>query len=112
MKYSLIEEPKPYLPFRMLSRKEARLYFSWFMEQIPKRLQALEIALQSSDEEKYRFWEADRSPTSLALFEDWFFEHLSSEKPSAEDKLAGIDELHQTKPQYRITYIIPVSCFR
>lgn len=76
MKYSIIQ-PLFYRPHREMSRTQAKQYFNWFIENIPKRIETLATAIRTSPDGKYKIWQADHTPGSLDTLGQWFQQHVT-----------------------------------
>jgi len=61
------------LGFREMSKRDLRIYYSWFMEVLPKRVSVLEAAVRESLDS----WRADFSPGSLDLLGEWFVSQVA-----------------------------------
>lgn len=85
MEYENIQPPFT-LRFQSMSREKAEAYFTWFMEQIPVRVSALEQAVQSTVE--YEDWQADCTPESLEKLGQWLCEQVETRERKKAEKEA------------------------
>ena len=73
MTYSNINPPFT-LKFREMPKAELRSYFSWYLEQIPSRVDALQRLVRESEGRNH--WNADRTPASLVDLGAWFADNI------------------------------------
>lgn len=62
--------------FRELGKKEIRIFYAWFMEQIPLRIAILESTIRES--ESFEGWKADFSVDSLDPLGMWFISQVTT----------------------------------
>ena len=85
MKYSIIQLPFP-LNFREMTRREAKAYHLWFVEQIPMRISILEQAVRSTNDSEFQSWAADETVESLDALGKWFAFHVNLRKRTEKEK--------------------------
>ncbi len=110
MIYSLIEEPIV-KPFSEMTRKEAKIYFNWFVEQIPIRVSVLQQAVRSSSHPKFQEWVADKMPNSLIVLGEWLGQELTTRPLSAQDRELIARSLEQVPAKYRSIFSEPEQVF-
>jgi hypothetical protein len=107
MQYTLIEPPFIKPPAET-TRKEAKVYFQWYVEQIPKRIAGLEQAIHSSGgNPEYQSWTASLLPESLTILGQWFSDHLVTAPPSEEFKEKRAESVAKIPLQYQSLATMP-----
>jgi hypothetical protein len=106
MYYSLLVPPTS-RPRRELTRKEAREYFEWFVDQIPRRIEILERAVKTSVDNQFESWSANKTPASLDVLGPWFARHVEKEPVSEEFKEDWSLELEKIEAKYRPIFDVP-----
>ena len=89
MTYRLISPPFT-LKFREMPKAELRAYFSWYLEQIPSRLDALQYLVRESDGRDR--WNADRTPASLIELGAWFTDAIEVCPANTNSQNHSLDE--------------------
>src|SRR6185312_16366799 len=99
MKYEPVELPinlslkdPIHLRFRVLSRKEARMHYDWFLSEMPQRIIALQKVIQSSS--GLEQWNADYSSASLDGLGKWLSQNVAERLRTK----AEIEEIYATIP--------------
>ena len=85
-RYEIIKPPFNAI-FGSMDKEHARLYFEWFIGQIPLRVDTLWSYVRS--ENGYADWSPDFQPESLKLLGKWFCEHVKS-RSRTEQEIAKI----------------------
>jgi hypothetical protein len=102
-----ISDPPILRPFKEMTRTEAKIYFKWFIEQIPTRISMLQQAVNSSSRLEFREWVANKMPDSLILLAEWFAHEITTRPLSNEDQELIAQNLEQIPTKYRIIYSQP-----
>jgi hypothetical protein len=112
MQYNLIQPPS-LKPAYVMTRKEAGIYFRWYIDQIPERITGLQRAIRSTaGKPQFRSWEADLTPESLpVLLGQWFSENLYTAPPSEEFKRKRLESLEKIPEKYRAMFSMPEFVF-
>src|SRR5690348_6517875 len=71
--------------FYHLNRRAARAYFTWFLEQLSRRIELVEHAVRASPEADYQAWQADGRVESLTVLGRWFADHVHVRPRTAEE---------------------------
>jgi hypothetical protein len=106
MYYSLLVPPTS-RPRREMTRKEAREYFKWFVDEIPNRIRILERVVKMSMMTEGQNWLADKSRPSLQVLGDWFAEQVKREPMSEADRAEWSRELEKVEEKYRPIFQFP-----
>jgi len=85
-KYEIIKPPFNAI-FGSMDKEHTKLYFEWFMEQIPHRVDILCSYVRSTDE--FKDWSPDFQSQSLLPLGKWFCEQVTS-RPRTEQEIAKI----------------------
>lgn len=88
MVYSNIQPPFT-LQFREMPKAELKVYFDWFMSQIPVRLPILEAAVKATP--GFENWSADFTPESLKALGNWFATQVET-RPYTEEELTALKQ--------------------
>lgn len=83
MIYEAMEPPFEIKDFNKLKKKEAKLYFDWFLTQIPSRVQLLREAYEFTDGGKAS--DLDFSVESLVSIWKWFIPYISKKELTQEE---------------------------
>jgi hypothetical protein len=87
MEYNLIVLPSNLeihsLNFASLTRKEARTYLKWFVEEVPKRTLILQKAVNSTP--NYESWRANFTSDSLQVLSAWFHDSVETRERTARE---------------------------
>jgi hypothetical protein len=95
--YNVIKPPFT-LQFSEMSEEELRRYFRWFLDIIPKRLEELRKAVNSTP--GFDEWQADGSVGSISRLADWFVRQV-------EKRPRTPDEVEQIKEASRFPFPVP-----
>lgn len=111
MEYNLIKPPIMKSAHEM-TRKEADIYFRWYIDQIPERITGLQRAVRSTEgDAHFQDWEADLTPDSLLVLGQWFAGNTYTAPPSEEFKRKRLENLEKIPEKYRSMFSMPEFVF-
>jgi hypothetical protein len=110
MQYVMVDPPL-IKSSKEMTRREAKMYFAWFVECIPERIAILEQAVRSSKVPRYQNWAADLLPESLDILGEWFSENIVIAPPSEEFKEKRLKSLDAIPARYRPLAEMPEYVF-
>lgn len=82
--YQIIKLPYSNKRFSEMNKKELDEYYEWFLDQIPKRINILEQAVNSTS--GFAHWKADYSPDSLDRLGEWFEKNVETRLRTDKEK--------------------------
>lgn len=99
-------------PAHEMTRKEADIYFNWYIDQIPERITGLQRAVRSTEgEAQFKSWVADLTPDSLLVLGQWFAGNIYTAPPSEEFKRKHLESLEKIPEKYRSMFSMPDFVF-
>ena len=109
--YNLIQPPSM-KPTHEMMRKEADIFFRWYIDQIPERITGLQRAVRSTEGDTlFQGWEADLSPDSLLVLGQWFAGNVYTAPPSEAFKKKRLESLEKIPEKYRSMFSMPDFVF-
>ena len=94
----------PGKPFRQLTKKEAKIYYEWFLKEIPERTRILTTYVNHFS--GYESWTPDHNPSSLTSLGAWFGQQVEIRLLTEdEERIAQECSTHPEfgTPEYRLT---------
>lgn len=73
----LVVVPPISLPFHKMSRTQARIFFDWYVKEIPNRIEILTQYVHSTP--GFEDWRNDRTPESLISLGVWFVAQIEKQ---------------------------------
>lgn len=99
-------------PAHEMTRKEADIYFRWYIEQMPERITVLQRAVRSTEgDAQFKNWEGDLTPDSLLVLGQWFAGNIYTAPPSEEFKRKHLESLEKIPEKYRSMFSMPDFVF-
>lgn len=90
MEYQFMQPPFEIKPFKDMSKKEAEAHFTWYVEEIPSRLDLLEKTYREmSNEDKIAL---DYTAESLIKLWQWYINNVEIEEKSEELKKLEMEQ--------------------
>lgn len=87
MTYEIIQPPYP-MQFTELAKAELKEYYSWFIGEIPTRVEILKGAVRNTG--GFENWNADYEPASLIGLGNWFSSQVRI-RPRTQEEVEGIE---------------------
>lgn len=99
-------------PAHEMTRKEADIYFRWYIEQMPERITVLQRAVRSTEgDAQFKNWEGDLTPDSLLVLGQWFAGNIYTAPPSEEFKRKRLESLEKIPEKYHSMFSMPQFVF-
>ncbi len=98
MQYTL-NTPPFYGNWSVLSRNQAKIYYEWYIEHIPKRIEVLQQALRTSKEDSYQEWIATKTKLSLDVLGKWLVDNVTVTPVKEERRQEIIQEREAVIPK-------------